>query len=115
MPRTGNNVASRERRRKVLKQAKGYWGARSKVFTVAKNSVEKGLTHAYKDRRLKKREFRRLWIARINAAARQNGTTYSKLMHGLKEKGVDINRKVLANLALENPQAFADIVKFTTE
>ena len=99
----------------MLKQAKGYWGARSKVFTVAKNSVEKGLTHAYKDRRLKKREFRRLWIARINAAARQNGTTYSKLMHGLKEKGVDINRKVLANLALENPQAFADIVKFTTE
>ena len=115
MPRTSNNVASRERRRKVLKAAKGYWGLRSKVYTVAKNSVEKGLTHAYRDRKLKKREYRRLWIARINAAARQNGTTYSKLMHGLKEKGVDINRKVLANLALENPQAFSDIVKFTTD
>jgi large subunit ribosomal protein L20 len=115
MPRTSNNVASRERRRKVLKAAKGYWGLRSKVYTVAKNSVEKGLTHAYRDRRLKKREFRRLWISRINAAARENGTTYSKLMHSLKEKGVDINRKVLANLALENPQAFSDIVNFTKE
>ena len=114
MPKTSNNVASRERRRKVLKAAKGYWGARSKVYTVAKNSVEKGLTHAYRDRKLKKREYRRLWIARINAAARQNGTTYSKLIHALNEKGVDINRKVLANLALENPQAFAEIVKFTT-
>lgn len=115
MPRTSNNVASRERRRKVLKAAKGYWGLRSKVYTVAKNSVEKGLTHAYRDRRLKKREFRRLWISRINAAARDNGTTYSKLMHNLKDKGVDINRKVLANLALENPQAFSDIVNFTKE
>lgn len=115
MPRTSNNVASRERRRKVLKAAKGYWGLRSKVYTVAKNSVEKGLTHAYRDRKLKKREYRRLWITRINAAARMNGTTYSKLMHGLKEKGVDINRKVLANLALENPQAFSDIVKFTQD
>lgn len=115
MPRTSNNVASRERRRKVLKAAKGYWGLRSKVYTIAKNSVEKGLTHAYRDRRLKKREFRRLWISRINAAARDNGTTYSKLMHNLKDKGVDINRKVLANLALENPQAFSDIVNFTKE
>lgn len=113
MPKTSNNVASRERRKKVLKEAKGYWGARSKVYTVAKNSVEKGLTHAYRDRKLKKREYRRLWIARINAAARQNGTTYSKLIHAMSEKGVDINRKVLANLALENPQAFAEIVKFT--
>ena len=114
MPKTSNNVASRERRRKVLKAAKGYWGSRSKVYTIAKNSVEKGLTHAYKHRKLKKREFRRLWIVRINAAARMNDTTYSKLMHALKQKGVDVNRKVLANLAVENPQAFADIVKFVS-
>lgn len=113
MPKTSNNVASRERRRKVLKAAKGNWGARSKVLTVAKNTVEKGLTHAYRDRKLKKRVYRRLWIARINAAARMNGTTYSKLIHALSEKGVDINRKVLANLALENPQAFSEIIKFT--
>ncbi len=112
MPRTKNNVASRKRRRKVLKQAKGYWGLRSNVYTVAKNHVEKGLSHAYKDRRLKKRTFRQLWIVRINAAARLNGTNYSKLVHGMKEKGVDVNRKVLANLAVENPQAFSDIVKF---
>ena len=114
MPKTSNNVASRERRRKVLKAAKGYWGSRSKVYTIAKNSVEKGLTHAYKHRKLKKREFRRLWIVRINAAARMNDTTYSKLMHALKQKGVDVNRKVLANLAVENPQAFTDIVKFVS-
>lgn len=112
MPRTKNNVASRKRRRKVLKQAKGYWGSRSNVYTVAKNHVEKGLNHAYRDRRLKKRTFRQLWIVRINAAARQNGTTYSRLVHAMKVKGVDVNRKVLANLAVETPQAFSDIVKF---
>ena len=113
MPRTSNNVASRERRRKVLKAAKGYWGSRSKVYTVAKGAVEKGLLHAYRDRKLKKRTFRQLWIVRINAAARANGTTYSRLIHALDEKGVVINRKILASLAVENPDAFSEVVKFT--
>ena len=113
MPRSKNKVASHKRRKKVLKQAKGYWGARSKVYTVAKNHVEKGLVHAYRDRKLKKRTFRNLWVVRINAAARQNGTTYSRLIHALDLKGVEINRKVLANLAMENPSAFSELVKFT--
>lgn len=112
MPRSKNKVASHNRRKKVLKQAKGYWGARSKVYTVAKNHVEKGLVHAYRDRKLKKRTFRNLWIVRINAAARQNGTSYSRLIHALDVKGVEINRKVLANLAMENPAAFSELVKF---
>ncbi len=113
MPRSQNKVASHRRRKKILKLAKGYWGARSKVYTVAKNHVEKGLVHAYRDRRLKKRTFRRLWIVRINAAARLNGTTYSRLMHALSVKGININRKVLASLALENPSAFSELVEFT--
>ena len=92
--------------------AKGYWGARSKVLTVAKHHVEKGLTHAYRDRKLKKREYRSLWIVRINAAARINGTTYSRLVHALETKGVTINRKLLASMAVENPQVFSDVVKF---
>ncbi len=112
MPRAKNNVASRQKRKKVLDQAKGYWGSRSKVYTIAKNHVEKGLEHAYADRKQKKRNFRQLWITRINAAARNNGTNYSRLMSGLKNKGLDINRKLLANLAVENPAAFQDIVKF---
>jgi large subunit ribosomal protein L20 len=113
MPRSKNKVASHKRRKKILDQAKGYWGARSKVYTVAKNHVEKGLVHAYRDRRLKKRTFRNLWIVRINAAARLNGTTYSKLIHALDAKGVSINRKVLANLAVENPSAFTELVNFS--
>jgi large subunit ribosomal protein L20 len=113
MPRSKNKVASHRRRKKILDQAKGYWGARSKVYTVAKNHVEKGLVHAYRDRKLKKRTFRNLWIVRINAAARQNGTTYSKLIHDLDIKGVSINRKVLANLAVENPSAFTELVNFS--
>jgi large subunit ribosomal protein L20 len=113
MPRARNRVAANARRKKILKQAKGYWGARSKVFTIAKNHVEKGLVHSYRDRRLKKRTFRQLWIIRINAAARQNGTTYSRLMYSLQEKGITINRKILANLAVENPSAFTDLVKFS--
>ncbi len=112
MPKTSNNVASRKRRRKLLKMAKGYWGARGKVYTVAKHSVEKGLQYAYRDRKAKKRTFRRLWITRINAAARLNGTTYSKLINAMNKKGVTINRKVLAHLAVENPKAFTEIVKF---
>lgn len=114
MPKAKNRVASRRRRKKILKQAKGYWGARGNVYTVAKNAVEKGYTHAYRDRKLKKRTFRQLWIIRINAAARANGTTYSKLIHALNDKGVVINRKVLASLAVENPDAFSELVNFTT-
>jgi len=112
MPRSQNKVASHRRRKKVLEQAKGYWGARSKVYTIAKHHVEKALSHAYNDRRLKKREFRGLWITRINAGARMNGTTYSRLISGLEQKQVSINRKVLADLAANHPQAFAEIVKF---
>lgn len=112
MPRAKNKVASRARRKRIIKQAKGYYGARSKVYTIAKHSVEKGLTHAYKDRKLKKRVYRNLWIARINAAARLNNTTYSKLINGLKKKNIAINRKTLADLAYNNPEAFSQIVKF---
>ncbi|MBB4077412.1 large subunit ribosomal protein L20 [Lewinella aquimaris] len=110
MPRSVNAVASRARRKRILKAAKGYFGARSKVYTVAKNAVDKGYNYAYRDRRNKKRVFRRLWIARINAAARQNGTTYSRLMHGLSTAGVGLNRKVLADLAMHHPVAFTAVV-----
>ena len=110
MPRSVNAVASRKRRKKILKMAKGYFGARSKVYTVAKNAVEKGLSYAYRDRRNKKRAFRRLWIARINAAARINGTTYSRLMHQLAKNDVQMNRKVLADLAMNHPETFKSIV-----
>ena len=113
MPRSVNHAASHRRRKKILKMAKGYWGARSKVLTVAKHHVEKGLQHAYRDRKLKKREYRSLWIIRINAAARMNGTTYSRLIHALEQKGVSINRKLLASLAVENPLAFTEVVKFS--
>ncbi|MBN1637911.1 MAG: 50S ribosomal protein L20 [Ignavibacteriales bacterium] len=113
MPRTKNNVASKQRRKKILGLARGYWGARSKVYTVAKHHVEKGLQHAYRDRKAKKRTFRRLWIVRINAAARMNGTTYSKLIDAMTKKGVDINRKILASIAVENPNTFSEIVKFS--
>lgn len=115
MPRANNKVAAHQRRKKVLKMAKGYWGARSNVYTVAKHHVEKGLQYAYRDRKAKKRTFRRLWIVRINAAARVNGTTYSKLINALNKKGVDINRKILASLAVENPKAFSEIVKFVMD
>lgn len=111
MPRSVNSVASRARRKKILKSARGYFGARSKVYTVAKNAVEKGLQYAYRDRKAKKREFRKLWIARINAGARANGTTYSKLMHGISEKNIGLNRKVLADLAMNHPDAFTQVVK----
>lgn len=115
MPRSRNKVASRARRKRILKSAKGYWGARSKVYTVAKNAVEKGLAHAYKDRKVKKRVYRNLWIARINAAARLNDTSYSKLMGALHKKDLTINRKTLADLAYNNPQAFSEIVKFVLD
>ena len=111
MPRATNRVASRKRRKKILKAARGYFGARSKVYTVAKNAVERGLQYAYRDRRNKKRAFRRLWIARINAGARQNGTTYSRLMHGLSASGSTLNRKVLADMAMNHPAVFTSIVE----
>lgn len=110
MPRSVNHVASRRRRKKIMKMARGYWGARKNVWTVAKNAVERGLQYAYRDRRNKKRVFRRLWIARINAGARLNGTTYSKLMHALSSAGITLNRKVLADLAMNHPKTFASIV-----
>ncbi|MGK0390484.1 MAG: large subunit ribosomal protein L20 [Maribacter sp.] len=113
MPRSVNHVASRKRRKKILKMAKGYFGARSKVYTVAKNAVEKGLQYAFRDRRNKKRAFRRLWITRINAAARLNGTTYSKLMHQLSNSGVELNRKVLADMAMNHPEIFKAIIDKT--
>lgn len=112
MPRSKNKVASHKRRKRILEEAKGYVGARSKLYTVAKNSVEKGLTHAYRDRKLKKREYKSLWVTRINAAARLNDTTYSKLINALNKKNIDINRKILAELAYSNSEAFSEIVKF---
>lgn len=111
MPRSRNLVASRRRRRKILKQAKGYWGSRKNVYTVAKNAVEKGLLYQYRDRKNRKREFRRLWIVRINAAARLNGTTYGALIHGMKTQNMEINRKMLADLAVHDAKAFSAIVK----
>lgn len=110
MPRSVNHVASRNRRKKVLKLTRGYYGARRNVWTVAKNTWEKGLTYAFRDRRNKKRNFRALWIQRINAAARLNGTSYSRLMGGLHKNGIEINRKVLADLAVNHPEAFKAIV-----
>ena len=114
MPRAKNKVASRNRRRRTLQLAKGYWGLRSNVWTIAKNHVEKGLTHAFRDRRLKKRNFRSLWIVRINAAARLNGTTYSRLIDGLAKAGITIDRKMLADLAVHQPQAFAALAQKAT-
>ncbi|AYA36399.1 50S ribosomal protein L20 [Hymenobacter oligotrophus] len=111
MPRSVNNVASRHRRKKVMRLAKGYFGRRKNVWTVAKNAVEKGLLYAYRDRKVKKREFRALWIQRINAGARQYGLSYSQFMGGLKKAGIDLNRKVLADLALNHPEAFKSIIE----
>ena len=111
MPRSVNSVASRARRKKVLKQAKGYFGRRKNVWTVAKNAVDKAMQYAYRDRKTKKRNFRSLWITRINAGARINGTTYSQLMGSLRKADVQLNRKVLAHLAMHDPEAFAAVVK----
>lgn len=110
MPRSVNHVASRNRRKKILKLTRGYYGARKNVWTVAKNTWEKGLTYAFRDRRAKKRNFRALWIQRINAAARQEGMSYSRLMGALHKNGIEINRKVLADLAMNHPEAFKAIV-----
>ena len=111
MPRSVNTVASRARRKKVLKLAKGYFGRRKNVWTVAKNAVEKGLTYAYRDRKQKKCNFRALWIQRINAGAREHGLSYSVLMGALKKANIDLNRKVLADLAMNHPAAFKAVVE----
>ena len=111
MPRSVNHVASRAKRKRILKLTRGYFGARKNVWTVAKNTWEKGLTYAYRDRRNKKRAFRSLWIQRINAAARINGLSYSQLMGALTKAGIEINRKVLADLAMNNYDAFRAIVE----
>ena len=111
MPRSVNHVASRHRRKKIMRLAKGYYGRRKNVWIVAKNAVEKGLLYAYRDRKVKKREFRALWIQRINAGAREHGLSYSQLMGGLKKVGIELNRKVLADLALNHPAAFKGIVE----
>ena len=110
MPRSVNHVASRAKRKRILKLTRGYYGARKNVWTVAKNTWEKGLTYAFRDRRTKKRNFRALWIQRINAAARLEGLSYSQLMGALHKAGIEINRKVLADLAVNNPEAFKTIV-----
>ena len=110
MPRSVNSVAAKARRKKILKLAKGYFGRRKNVHTVAKNAVEKGLQYAYRDRRQKKRNFRALWIQRINAAARLHGMSYSEFMGKVNTKGVELNRKTLADLAMNNPEAFKAIV-----
>ena len=111
MPRFVNSVASKARRKKLLKLAKGNWGARGNVLTVAKHTVEKGLQYAYRDRKTKKRNFRALWIQRINAGARLHGMSYSQLMGSLHAKGIELNRKVLADLAMNNPDAFKAVVE----
>jgi large subunit ribosomal protein L20 len=106
MPRSVNHVASRARRKKIIKLAKGFYGRGKNVWTVAKNKIEKGLQYAYRDRKVKKRDFRSLWIQRINAAARQEGMSYSVFMGKIHAKGIELNRKVLADLAMNNPEAF---------
>ena len=110
MARSSNNPQRTKRRKKILKEAKGYRGGRRRLYIPAKEAVEKGLQHAYRDRRRKKREFRKLWITRINAAARENGLSYSRFMHGLKQAEVEIDRKMLADLAINDPDGFSELV-----
>jgi large subunit ribosomal protein L20 len=111
MPRSTNSVASRARRKKIIKQAKGYYGRRKNVWTIAKNAIEKAMLYAYRDRKNNKRNFRSLWIIRINAGARLHGLTYSEFMAKIKSNNIELNRKVLADLAMNNPEAFDAIVK----
>jgi large subunit ribosomal protein L20 len=110
MPRSVNHVASRARRKKVLKMTRGYWGARGNVWTVAKNTLEKGLSYAYRDRKQKKRHFRSLWIQRINAGVREHGLSYSQFIDLANKKGLQLNRKTLADLAMNHPEAFKAVV-----
>ena len=111
MPRANSSVPKHRRHRKIVKQAKGYYGARSRNFKTAKDAVEKAGLYAYRDRRQKKRQFRRLWIIRINSAARQHGLSYSQFISGLKAKGIELDRKVLAGMAMDEPSAFAELAK----
>jgi len=113
--RVKRGYKARQRRKKVLKLAKGYRGGRSKLYRTAADAVDKALMYAYRDRRQRKRDFRRLWIARINAAARMNDLSYSKFMHGLKQAGVELDRKVLAELAVSDPSGFAQIAKLVSQ
>ena len=110
MPRSVNAVASEARRKKILKQAKGFYGKRKNVYTVAKNVVEKGMTYMYVGRKLKKREYRALWIARINAAVREEGMNYSQFINALNKKGITLDRKMLADIAMNNPESFKTLV-----
>ena len=110
MPRSVNAVASKARRKKILKQAKGFYGKRKNVYTVAKNVVEKGMTYSYVGRKNKKREYRQLWIARINAAVREQGLTYSEFIHKLNAAGIELNRKILADLAMNEPESFKALI-----
>lgn len=110
MPRSKNSVASRARRKRILKAAKGYYGKRKNVYTVAKNVMEKGLTYSYVGRKIKKRDYRSLWIARINAGVRAEGMTYSEFIHKLNQNGIELNRKVLADLAMNQPESFKNLV-----
>ena len=110
MPRSVNAVASRARRKRILKKAKGFYGKRKNVYTVAKNVLEKGQTYAYVGRKLKKREYRTLWIARINAGVRAEGLTYSEFIHKLNQKGIGLDRKILADLAMNEPESFKKLI-----
>ncbi len=110
MSRVTSSVQRHRKKKRYLKAAKGYWGARSKLWRIAKNAVERGWQYSYRDRKQKKRVFRRLWITRINAAAREHDMSYSRFMNGLKHSGIEINRKVLADLAVREPDAFAELV-----
>ena len=111
MPRVNHAVATKKRKKKVLKLAKGYWGGRSRLFRTAQEAVDRAQAYAYRDRRQRKRDFRRLWISRINAASRLNGVSYSQLVHGLDKAGIEINRKILADLAVRDPSAFTAVVE----
>jgi len=111
MPRVKRGVAAKKRKSRILQQAKGYFGARGNLLKTAREAVEKGWKYAYRDRRQRKRDFRGLWIARINAAAREHGISYSRLVHGLKAAGVEVDRKILAELAVEDPKAFGDLAE----
>ncbi len=115
MPRVKSNVARNKRKKKIMDAAKGYFGGRSKLYRIAKNRVEKSWEHAYRGRKQKKRDFRKLWIQRINAASRQHDLPYSQFIHGLDEAGVELNRKVLADLAVREPDAFAELVRVARE
>src|ERR1700733_9700562 len=111
MPRSKNAAASKQRRKKIFKQAKGFYGKRKNVYTVAKNIVEKGMTYSYVGRKIKKRDYRQLWIARINAAVREEGLTYSQFINKLKTNGIDLNRKILADLAMNEPESFKALIE----